>query len=241
MKAVVLLDFWASPFGQRCRIALAEKGVKYEYREENILGAKSPLLLESNPVYKKIPVLIHDGKPVCESLIIVQYIDEAWPDRAPLIPADPYARAQAHFWVDFVDMKVRSPCASASREPDSCSPLRITTFYECGSRLWKLKGEAQAAAKEEFIEILKLLEGELGDKKYFGGDAFGFVDVALAPFVSWFYSYETCAGFSVEEAAPKVVAWGERCMERESVANALSDPRKIYEMVGVLKKKFGVE
>ncbi|CAD5168920.1 unnamed protein product [Musa acuminata subsp. malaccensis] len=219
MKAVVLLDFWASPFGQRCRIALAEKGVDYEYREENVLGDKSPLLLQSNPVHKKIPVLIHDGKPVCESLIIVQYIDEAWPDRAPLLPADPYSRAQARFWADFVDVK----------------------FNECGSRLWKLKGEAQAAAKEEFIGILKLLEGELGDKKYFGGDAFGFVDVALAPFVSWFYSYETCAGFSIEEAAPKVAAWGKRCMERESVANALSHPDKIYEIVGVLKKKFGVE
>ncbi|URE22372.1 glutathione s-transferase [Musa troglodytarum] len=208
MKAVVLLDFWASPFGQRCRIALAEKGVEYEYREENILGAKSPLLLKSNPVYKKIPVLIHDGKPVCESLIIVQYIDEAWPDRAPLLPADPYARAQARFWADFVDMK----------------------FFEYGSRLWKLKGEAQAAAKEEFILILKLLEGELGAKKYFGGDAFGFVDIALAPFVSWFYSYETCAGFSIEEAAPKVAAWGKRCMDRKSVANAVSHPDKIYEM-----------
>ncbi|URE36893.1 glutathione s-transferase [Musa troglodytarum] len=169
MKAVVLLDFWACPFGQRCRIALAEKG--------------------------------------------------AWPDRAPLLPADPYARAQARFWADFVDMR----------------------FFEYGSRLWKLKGEAQAAAKEEFILILKLLEGELGAKKYFGGDAFGFVDIALAPFVSWFYSYETCAGFSIEEAAPKVAAWGKRCMDRKSVANAVSHPDKIYEMVGVLKKRLGVE
>ncbi|URE36899.1 glutathione s-transferase [Musa troglodytarum] len=213
MKAVVLLDFWACPFGQRCRIALAEKGVEYEYREENIRGDKSPLLLKYNPVYKRIPVLILDGKPLCESLII------AWPDRAPLLPADPYARAQARFWADFVDMR----------------------FFEYGSRLWKLKGEAQAAAKEEFILILKLLEGELGAKKYFGGDAFGFVDIALAPFVSWFYSYETCAGFSIEEAAPKVAAWGKRCMDRKSVANAVSHPDKIYEMVGVLKKRLGVE
>ncbi|RWW41364.1 hypothetical protein BHE74_00053156, partial [Ensete ventricosum] len=218
-KGVVLLDFWVSPFGQRCRIALAEKGVEYEYREEDLLGGKSPLLLESNPVYKKIPVLIHDGKPVCESLIIVQYIDEAWPDRAPLLPADPYARAQARFWADFVNKKI----------------------YECGSRLWKLKGEGQAAAKEELIGILKLLEGELGDNKYFGGDAFGFVDIALVPFVSWFYSYETCAGFSIEEAAPKLVAWGKRCMLRDSVAKTLSDPHKVYEFVGVLKKRYGVE
>ncbi|THU48074.1 hypothetical protein C4D60_Mb09t22400 [Musa balbisiana] len=320
MKAVVLLDFWASPFGQRCRIALAEKGVEYEYREENILGNKSPLLLQSNPVHKKIPVLIHDGKPVCESLIIVQYIDEAWPDRAQLLPADPYSRAQARFWADFVDMKfneygsrlwkLKGEAQAAAKEEfieilkllegelgdkkyfggdafgfvdvalapfvswfysyETCAGFSIEEaapkvwpdrapllpadpyaraharfwadfvdkkFHECGKRLWQLKGDAQAAAKEEFIEILKLLEGELGDKKYFGGDAFGFVDIALVPFVCWFYTYETSAGFSIEEAAPKVVSWGKRCMERESVANALSDPHKIYEAVNRRRDK----
>jgi glutathione S-transferase len=102
---VVLLDFWASGFGMRVRIALAEKGIKYEYKEEDLRN-KSELLLKMNPVHKKIPVLIHNGKPVCESLIIVQYIDEVWKDRCQLLPSDPYQRAQARFWADFVDKKV---------------------------------------------------------------------------------------------------------------------------------------
>jgi glutathione S-transferase len=72
---VTLLDFWASPVGMRVRIALAEKGVKYEYKEQSLRN-KSVLLLEMNPVHRKIPVLIHNGKPICESLNIVQYIDE---------------------------------------------------------------------------------------------------------------------------------------------------------------------
>ncbi|WOK91721.1 putative glutathione S-transferase parA [Canna indica] len=216
MNGVVLLDVWVSLFGQRCRIALAEKGVEYEYREEN-LANKSPLLLKSNPVHKKIPVLLHNGKPVCESHIIVQYVDEIWSDRAPLLPANPYARAQARFWVDFIDKKI----------------------YDCGSRLLKLEGEAQQEAKRELIEILKLLEGELGDKEYFGGETFGFVDISLIPFVSWFYSYETFAGFSIEAEVPKLVAWGNRCMERESVAKTLHDPHKVYEFVLSLKKKYG--
>ena len=102
---VILLDAMASMFGMRVRIALAEKGIKYEYREED-LKSKSPLLLKMNPVHKKIPVLIHNGKPVCESLIILQYIDEVWHDKAPLLPSDPYQRAQARFWADLVDKKV---------------------------------------------------------------------------------------------------------------------------------------
>ncbi|XP_020092481.1 probable glutathione S-transferase parA [Ananas comosus] len=215
---VKLLDAWVSPFGQRVRIALAEKGVEYEYVEEN-LAEKSRLLLESNPVHKKIPVLIHDGNPVCESLIIVEYIDDVWDKKPHLLPAHPYLRAQPRFWADFVDKKI----------------------YECGTRLWKLKGEEQAEAKKEMIEILKLLAAELGDKTYFGGDAFGFVDVALVPFTSWFYSYERCAGFSVEAECPEIVAWAKRCMERESVKKTLYDPEKVYEFVCFLKKRYGVE
>ncbi|KAG2606895.1 hypothetical protein PVAP13_4NG209511 [Panicum virgatum] len=68
-KGLVLLDFWMCPFGQRCRIAPAEKGIPYEYSEQELLGARSDLL-RSNPVHKKIPVLLHDGCPVCESLIM---------------------------------------------------------------------------------------------------------------------------------------------------------------------------
>ena len=104
---VVLLDTWASMFGMRVRIALAEKGVEYEYKEENLRN-KSPLLLQMNPIHKKIPVLIHNGKPICESAIIVQYIDEVWNDKAPILPSDPYERAQARFWVDYIDKKVHA-------------------------------------------------------------------------------------------------------------------------------------
>ena len=105
---VILLDDWGSPFGMRVRIALREKGIEFEWREED-LSNKSPLLLKMNPVKKQIPVLIHNGKPVCESLIIVQYIDEVWKDRTPLLPSDPYERAHARFWADYVDKKVSFP------------------------------------------------------------------------------------------------------------------------------------
>jgi len=102
---VVLLDFWPSPFGMRARIALAEKDVKYERKEED-LNNKSSLLLQMNPVHKKVPVLIHKGRPICESLIVVQYIEEVWNDTNPLLPSDPFQKAQALFWADYVDKKV---------------------------------------------------------------------------------------------------------------------------------------
>jgi glutathione S-transferase len=105
-KELTLLGLWASPFVLRARIALSLKGLTYAYSEEN-LDDKSELLLSSNPVLKKVPVLIHHGKPVCESQIIVQYVDEAFPAAAPnFLPSDPYDRAIARFWASYVDDKV---------------------------------------------------------------------------------------------------------------------------------------
>ena len=81
---VVLLGYWRSLFAMRVQIALAKKGIKCEYKDE-YLGNKSPLLLQMNPVYKTIPVLIHNDKPICDYLLIGRYINEVWNDRSPLI------------------------------------------------------------------------------------------------------------------------------------------------------------
>ena len=102
---VVLLSIWPSMFGMRVQIALEEKGIEYEYNDEDLTN-KSTLLLKMNPIHKKVPVLIHNGKPVCESSIVVQYVDEVWKDKFPLLPSDPYHRARARFWADYIDKKV---------------------------------------------------------------------------------------------------------------------------------------
>ncbi|CAD6235723.1 unnamed protein product [Miscanthus lutarioriparius] len=218
-QGLQLLGFWVSPFGQRCRIALDEKGLSYEYLEQD-LANKSELLLRANPVHKKIPVLLHDGRPVCESLIIVQYLDEAFPAMPALLPAgDPYARAQARFWADYVDKKL----------------------YDCGTRLWKLKGDGHAQARTEMVEILRTLEGALGEGRFFGGEAFGFVDVALVPFTSWFLAYEWFGDLSVEKECPRLAAWAKRCAERPSVAKNLYPPEKVYESICGMKKRLGIE
>lgn len=107
-EEVKLIGLSMSMFVIRVKIALNLKGVKYENLEETF-GSKSELLLKSNPIYKKVPVLIHNGKTICESMIIVQYVDDVWSDAGPsIVPSDPFDAAMARFWSYYIDDKVKT-------------------------------------------------------------------------------------------------------------------------------------
>ncbi|KAK2644631.1 hypothetical protein Ddye_019826 [Dipteronia dyeriana] len=119
------------------------------------------------------------------------------------------------------------------------SPFAMRIFG-IGRKVWASKGEDQEAEKKELIEALKTMERELGDEHFFGGERIGFVDVALVPITSWFYTFETFVNFSIEAECPKFIAWSKRCLEKESVVKSLPDPKKIYGYALELKKKFGI-
>ncbi|KAI3803764.1 hypothetical protein L1987_31926 [Smallanthus sonchifolius] len=217
---VVVLGWWISMFTSRVRIALAEKGVKYEYiEEENFPDNESLLLLKHNPIYKKVPVLIHKGKPINESKIIVEYIDETWKEGYSLLPYDPYLKYQAAFWADYIDRHI----------------------YKGTRMILDLKGEEMEKGVEELLGYLKVLERELGEKPYFNGESFGFVDIALICYYNHIIAYATLGTFSIEKHCPKLVIWATQCMKRESVSKALPDPNKIYDVLIEYRKKIGVE
>jgi len=104
-EKVILHGMWASPYAKRVELALNFKGIPYEYVEEDLRN-KSELLLKYNPVHKKVPVLVHNGKAIAESMVILQYIDETWKDAPNLLPNDSYRRAQARFWCSFIQDQV---------------------------------------------------------------------------------------------------------------------------------------
>ncbi|CAN6688947.1 unnamed protein product [Malus baccata var. baccata] len=117
-----------------------------------------------------------------------------------------------------------SPSADeSSSQEDPGSHPQWQTVSCCWEEAMEHKGEEHEAAKKEFIEILKQLEGELGDKPYFGGERFGFLDIALIGFYNYFYSR---GHLSMEAECPKIIAWANRCLLRESVPKSVADPKK---------------
>ncbi|XP_011041490.1 PREDICTED: probable glutathione S-transferase [Populus euphratica] len=191
MAEVKLYGFWPSPFSHRIIWALKLKGVEYEYIEED-LSNKSESLLKYNPIYKKIPVLVHGGKPIAESLVILEYIEETWPEN-PLLPKDPYERAMARFWIQYGVIKGAA----------------FSAFYH-GS------GEELEKAAKEMAEWLKILEEQgLGDKKFFGGESINLVDISYGLLGYWFAALEDAKGVKVLEPStlPRLHAWAKNFVE----------------------------
>lgn len=113
---VTLHGMWASRYSKRVEIALKIKGILYEYVEEDLKN-KSESLIQLNPVHKKVPVLVHDGKPVAESLVILEHIDETWKNSPRFFPEDSYERAQVQFWVNYINQQVFSQNLSSKINP----------------------------------------------------------------------------------------------------------------------------
>ncbi|GLT81496.1 hypothetical protein SLA2020_528780 [Shorea laevis] len=214
MGEVKLLGAWPSFFSYKVIWALKLKGIPYEYIEQD-LANKSPLLLQSNPVDKKIPVLIHGGNPIAESIIILQYIEEKWPQN-PLLPSDPYEKAVARFWVKFADKM----CPSIGK-------------------VFRFSGEEQEKGLKESLEMLETI-GEhapgLGQKKLFGGDKIGMVDLALGVLAHWIGPIEEATRVQIMEAGkfPHLEAWMKNFKEDPVIKENLPE---LKDMVAVMKRR----
>ncbi|KAK7282865.1 hypothetical protein RIF29_11955 [Crotalaria pallida] len=208
--SVTLLGFWASPYALRVKWALKLKGVEYEYVEEDIWN-KSALLLQYNPVYKKVPLLVHQGKPLAESLVILEYVDETWKQN-PLLPHDPYEKAKARFWSKF------------------CVPAILASFSKGGEELQQ--------AAEEARENLKTLQSGLEGKRYFGGEKIGFADVAIGWLGHWVSLMEEIVGINLldTKSMAKLKAWFDDFLENPIIKECMPPRDKLMEHIKTLRK-----
>ncbi|RCV43008.1 hypothetical protein SEVIR_9G264400v4 [Setaria viridis] len=228
-----------SPFTARARLALELRGVAYELLDEPLGPRKSDRLLAANPAYGKIPVLLlPDGRAICESAVIVQYVEDVaraaagaggeGEGAALLLPEDPYERAMHRFWTAYIDDKFWPAIDAVSLGPTP---------------------EARAQATADARAALRLLEGAFKDCSsgagfFSGSDAApGLLDLALGCFLPALRACERLHGLSLIDASatPLLDRWSHRFAAHPATRRVLPDTDKVVEFTRFLQAKFGVD
>jgi len=150
---LTLYDAARCPYCARARIALAEKGLEYEVLEID-LSDRPQWIYEKNPT-GRVPVIEEDAWILPESSVILEYLEERYPE-PPLLPPDPADRALARVWI--------------FRHDDFTKPY------------YALRREEEGAA-EKFDEQLAKLEEALSRQAWLTGAEYGLADIAYVPWV----------------------------------------------------------
>jgi glutathione S-transferase len=199
-----LVSFDICPYVERSRIVLLEKDVPHDV-EFIDLANKPAWFLAISPM-GRVPVLLVDDRPVFESMIINELLEELYP-RPPLFPGDAIGRAEARSWIVFAN-DVLFPGSGA-----------VMTALAGG-----FTGDALAKPLATIRDGLGKLEPQVARAggPFFQGKQFTLVDAAYAPFFRRLREAERWGGAEVRLLAgfPAVSAWAEALLTRPSVARA---------------------
>jgi len=104
---VVLHNYWRSSASHRVRIGLGLKGIAFEYAIVNILKHQqnADAYAAHNPM-QQVPTLEIDGVFLTQSLAILEFLDEKFPN-PPLLPKDPILRARARALAEIVNSGIQ--------------------------------------------------------------------------------------------------------------------------------------
>ena len=198
-----LYDFALSPRVRKVRIVLAEKGLQYEKVTIDITKGeqKTPEYLAINP-YGKVPALQDNGTTVYESTVIMEYLNDAYPDPA-LLPADSGQRARARVLMHYGDNPYESAVATLVGEL-LLKPIQGRTADP------EVVNNAATGLHTCFDHIAN----ELGNNDYLLGSTFTMADI---PYVSWAILFPM---LKVEIPHAKLEAWLSRLKERPSIQAA---------------------
>jgi glutathione S-transferase len=194
-----LVSFELCPFVERSRIALAEKKLAHDVQFID-LKAKPDWFLAISPM-GKVPVLLVDDRPIFESLVINELIEELYPSPR-LLPVDPLARAEARAWMIFANDQLmlqsyKAQVAMAVGRPGEAD-------------------EAVAAVRSSFGKLEAQLKKRSG--RFFLSDEFSLVDAAYAPFFRRWLAAEGWGELKLLKEFPALAAYAETLSKHPSVA-----------------------
>ena len=239
----------------KVRIALAEKGLAWDGTLMTLKGDQlDPSYLRLNP-NAVVPTLVHDGRAIVESNVILEYLDDAFPT-PPLRPAEPADRADMrllfqrlddpetgvhravsvitfgaayrHFLIDEAggaDPALLRPVISRQMNPRSRAWLEEVVLFGAESRAFR-----QAIAWTD--ALLDDFERRLGKSDWLTGDRHSLSDIAFTPYLARL----DLLGFdALFEGRPKLGDWYGRLCGRDSAHEVFDRYRPEYRQM--LKEK----
>ena len=170
---IKLYSYWRSSACYRVRIALNLKQLPYETIAVHL--AKSEQHAEGfhdvNP-QELIPVLMHGGRMLRQSLAIIDYLDENWENNRPLMPS--VARDR---------QRVRAISQMIACDIHPLNNLRVQQYLE--KEFGAKEKQREAWTRRWIIEGFDALEAVLNDSTatgtYCEGDAPTMADCCLVP------------------------------------------------------------
>src|SRR5207247_8182274 len=139
---VLLYEHPLSPYAQKVKIALAEKGVAFECRLPDFTSGRDDAFAAASPRLE-VPALVDGETRVFDSTIILEYVEDRWP-APPLLPAAPAERARVRMLEELCDTYV---------EPISWAAMEIRVFRRGTGALAEqllARGAAQAAGVHRY-------------------------------------------------------------------------------------------
>jgi len=200
---VIVYEHPLSPYAQKVKIALDEKGVPYETKMPAAIGTGhvDNEFLGANP-RGEVPALLDGDFAVFDSTIILEYIEDKWPAPA-LLPKDPVARARARTIEEVMD---------TAFEPINWGLGELRWFKRAeGAKAQAIEARASSQARG----LYEWLARGLGAGPWFGGEQFGWADLSVVPYLNG------ASGLGIgPHAASPLGQWLARANERPSVRKA---------------------
>jgi len=186
-----------SPYAQKVKIALYEKGIPFETTIPNLFGGDDEFARTSPRL--EVPSLVDGELAIFDSSIILEYIDDKWPEH-PMRPATPAERARVRMIEEICDTYY---------EAINWGLAEIRYFRRATG---DLAAKLTERAGRQIAGMHARLERDLGSRTYFNGEDFGWGDLSVFPYVngSMGFGFTPPSGSALSE-------WYGRVAARDSV------------------------
>lgn len=166
---VTLFDIPLSPYAQKIKLALLEKQIPFEVHPVD-LWQPDAIFLAASP-RAQAPALQSGDLAVFDSTIILEYLEDRWPER-PLLPRSPEARARTRMLEDVCD---------TTYDAINWSVMEVTVFERATG---ELASHLLETARQQVAEVNAWLETQLDAKDWFGGEDCLWADISAYPYVN---------------------------------------------------------